>query len=180
MERCFSCSRPAVYHAYHFGRSFCAQHFKRYLVRKLRRELYRLKAVSPGDSVAVRTDGSLPSLGAARLFADATRKWKLRIYGARAGRKIDKEIRTDFLQYHVHKILKGIADGDIKQPGAVDGNIIRPFLAFPGKALAVYALLEGVAFEEDRAPELGGAFRYASVALCLNFVRAYEKLQQAF
>ena len=192
MINCSSCNKQAIYYADHFGKKFCERHFEKYLVAKLRRELYKVKIISPKDNILFKLDGGLNSIGALLLFVNATEKWNINVFVENEtglekvnvikfdGQKIDKTVYPEFLQDRVNNILKGLMSGKKKYAWGVDGAAIRPFLSFSGKELATYALLQGFTAKNVVDPELSTISQNISVALALNFIRAYEKLETEF
>ena len=48
--KCSFCDRRAVYYAPHFNRLFCASHLENFLLKKLKREIYRHRLVRPRDT----------------------------------------------------------------------------------------------------------------------------------
>ncbi|MBR9681193.1 MAG: hypothetical protein GOV00_00125 [Candidatus Altiarchaeota archaeon] len=150
------------------------------MVMKLKRELYRLKAIKPGETVLIHTNGSPSSMAALDLMVNATSTWRIKLLKKHSKETIDKHVFTNFLQDGVNGILKGMMTGELKTQESISGNEVRPFLIFSGKALATYAILTGLNFTEGETKELSTVFQSASVALCLNFTKAYEKLRQEF
>lgn len=160
---------------------------------KTKRELYKIKVIKPHNNILVHTTGSPSSMGALYLFVNATKKWNINIFvkddslvnesvGIKkfTNQNIDFQIYTDFLQEKVNTILKNLSQGRIIQKWAKSERELRPFLAFSGKELAIYAILKNLHFILGENKELNTIFKRLPVSLSLNFIRAYEKLQQEF
>jgi len=180
VARCYKCGRRAVYHARHFGKLFCDLHFKTYMVRRLRRQLYQSKTVDRGDCILIHKPKSPVASGAVQLFRDAVSAWDV-TFTTDPNSQSNKELFTTFLEQEVNETLLGLGSG-VTPVGKVNELHVRPFLVFPGRELVIYGLLSGAVDAGSpvgKSENLKPLFRYSSVALNLNCLRAIQKLQQA-
>lgn len=168
--KCSYCDSAAVYHARHFGKSFCEPHLERYLSRKLRRNLQNHQLVRPGDRVAVQEDGSPAGAAAASLFRQAVEGWPVELV---ARGRHDKLLDTCTLECEAERLLRGLGEGEVRQTGYKLDKRIRPFIDFSSKALFTLGWLRGQTHRGSKDTLLRG---YQGAAARLNLLRAWERM----
>jgi hypothetical protein len=166
---CSYCGSRAVYHARHFGKSFCRRHLENYLLRKLRRNLSRYELVSPGDKIALAGDGSPAGAAAAGLFRQAVERWPVEL--VEGGH--DKKVVPRTLECEANAIVSALARGEVHASGYARGSEIFPFRDFPAKALFTLGWLQGHKKEGVKGGPLEG---FQQTASNLNLLRAWDRI----
>ena len=184
--KCSFCDRRAVYYAPHFNRLFGASHLENFLLKKLKREIYRHRLVKPRDTFLFLSNFSPASEAALYLFSRAVRNWPVRLFavslnpfenvGEWRGEKFTKVVDPVTLEGEVKRSVFSLAHGRIYPAAYSHLHVIRPFRAFSQKSLGVLALVRKLKFLMARSENF--LLRYAGEALNLNFLRAYDSIME--
>ncbi len=178
--KCSFCGSRAVFYAAHFGKFFCEKHLERYLLKKLKREIYRNGLVSPGDRILFISDGSPASEAELYLLSRVVRGWPVTIRAVSLNDFVDRWAGEEFtvtvdpvtVECEVSRALYGLASGRIYPAGYRLNSVIRPFRKFSAKELAALAISRGFRFREFPAGKLTGEGWAAN----LNFLRAFDSI----
>ena len=168
---CSYCNARAVFHATHFGKFLCRSHLEGYLLRKLRRNLHHHRLVSPGDTIAIRDDGSPVGAAVKELFKKAVRNWPVKV--VREGEPHNKLLVPDTLECETSRILEGLANGELWHGSYTELGVIKPFRDFSSKELFVLGWLNGCRKEGHKEWKLHGT------AGELNLLRSWDRIMEA-
>ena len=120
---CSFCDRKAVYYAKHFGKAFCAIHLEDFLIKKLKREIYKEKLVKPFEKFLFVSNYSPASEAALYLFRKVTRRFPIEVYAISLnkfsgvkewkGEKFSKVIDPVTLEGETKRIIMALSHGRI-------------------------------------------------------------------
>ena len=166
--KCSSCGKPAVYYARYNGRAFCSQHFVRFFLEKVKRNITKHKLIQAGDRI--KPEGKVVG----RVLSEITETWPIELVGS-GENKIASHLSID---EEIAAVIKALSNGKLYETGFEIGNRVFLFRNLKSEEISIYARIKGIKYGpvRDEFRELVTELEEQMPGSVFSFQASFERM----